>query len=92
MAARKAQSRFTKALTLRVEGRPGAMTADECRETLQDLELSAYAAARLLGVNDRTVRRWIAGDLEVPPTAERFLRYIARTGARPEKVMEVLEA
>ena len=54
--------------------------------------LSQLAAARLLGVDGRTSRRWISGERAVPEPAARFLQYLIATrksgearnaGARP---------
>ena len=42
------------------------MSADAFRAELDRLTLNQVAAARLLGVNDRTVRRWILGERRVP--------------------------
>ena len=58
--------------------------------TLAKLKLSTGAAARLLGVNDRTVRRFGLATRRVPPPAERFSRYLARAKVSPQNVMEVL--
>lgn len=43
------------------------------RATLVRLNLSQTRAARLLGVDARTVRRWIAGDIPVPVPVCRLL-------------------
>src|ERR1017187_1361118 len=67
-----------------------AMTPDEYREALLTLGLSQIAAARLLGVDARTSRRWISGERDLPPPAVRFLRYlIARkiTGAQAMRAL-----
>ena len=46
------------------------MTAAEYSTILARLDLSQVAAARLLGIGDRTSRRYAAGDAEIPePTA-----------------------
>lgn len=64
------------------------MTAEELRSARRDLGLSGAALAKRIGVTDRAVRRWEAGDREVPgplaalldlvlhlkPARERFLR------------------
>lgn len=42
------------------------MTAPELRAALAVLELTQGGLARLVDVNPRTVRRWVAGDLPVP--------------------------
>lgn len=66
------------------------MTADEYRAAIEHLGLSQVAAARLLGVDDRTSRRWASGDREVPPPAERFLRYLIATDRSGEYAMKRL--
>jgi DNA-binding transcriptional regulator YiaG len=46
------------------------MTPQELRAFLAEHELSQLALARLLGVNPRTVRRWVENDREqIPPAA-----------------------
>ena len=63
------------------------MTADEYREAIEQLGLTQSAAARLLGVDDRTSRRWACGERDIPPPAERFLRYLIATGRTGEYAM-----
>lgn len=41
--------------------KPISMTADEFRLELERLNVNQVTAARLLGVNERTIRRWVAG-------------------------------
>jgi DNA-binding transcriptional regulator YiaG len=66
------------------------MTSDEYRETLEALGLTQGGGARLLGVDDRTSRRWACGEREIPPPAERFLRYLMATGRSGEYAMKRL--
>lgn len=68
------------------------MTPDEYRETIEKLGLSQVAAARLLGVDDRTSRRWASGERDIPPPAQRFLRYLIATGKTGEYAMKRLAA
>jgi DNA-binding transcriptional regulator YiaG len=42
------------------------MTPDALRAELTRLGLSQIALSRLLAIDDRTVRRWAAGELPVP--------------------------
>lgn len=49
------------------------MTPDEIRATLARLGLPQTGAARLLGVDARTFRRWCSGD-PMPELAARVLR------------------
>jgi len=66
------------------------MTPDEFREIIRKLGLSQIAAARLLGVNARTSRRWASGERDIPPPAVRFLRYLIATKKTGEQAMRVL--
>jgi DNA-binding transcriptional regulator YiaG len=70
--------------------RAGAMSPADFNRILEKLDLSQVAAARLLDVNERTVRRWATGDSPVLPTVARFLRFLARAKISPVKVMETL--
>lgn len=67
------------------------MTPDQYRTAIEQLGLSQVAAAHLLGVDARTSRRWASGEREVPPPAERFLRYLIASKTQPEKVLRLLE-
>jgi DNA-binding transcriptional regulator YiaG len=67
------------------------MTSDQYRNAIEKLGLSQVAAARLLGVDARTSRRWACGERDVPAPAERFLRYLIATGKTGEKAMRVLD-
>lgn len=66
------------------------MTSDEYRETIETLGLTQNGAARLLGVDERTSRRWALGERDIPPPAERFLRYLIATKRTGEQAMKVL--
>jgi DNA-binding transcriptional regulator YiaG len=66
------------------------MTPDEYRETIERLGLSQVRAALLLGVDERTSRRWAIGERDIPPPAERFLRYLIATGRSGEYAMKRL--
>lgn len=56
------------------------MTPDEYREALDQLGLTQGAGAKLLGVDERTSRRWACGERDIPPPAQHFLRYLIATG------------
>lgn len=49
------------------------MTPDELRAELKRLGLTQNGAARFLDVQERTVRRWAAGDQPVPRAVELLL-------------------
>jgi DNA-binding transcriptional regulator YiaG len=68
------------------------MTPDQYRTAIEKLGLSQTSAAKLLGVDERTSRRWANGERDVPAPAARFLRYLIATGKTGEKAMRVLEA
>jgi transcriptional regulator with XRE-family HTH domain len=68
------------------------VTADEYRATIDQLGMTQGAAAKLLGVDDRTSRRWACGEREIPPPVQRFLRYLIATGRSGEYAMKRLEA
>jgi len=64
------------------------MSPDEYREAIERLGLSQNGAARLLGVDERTSRRWALGERDIPPPAERFLRYLIATDRTGEYAMK----
>jgi DNA-binding transcriptional regulator YiaG len=63
---------------------------DEYASAIEHLGLSQLAAAKLLGVDGRTSRRWVSGDRDVPEPAARFLRYLIATRKTGEQAMRVL--
>jgi DNA-binding transcriptional regulator YiaG len=69
----------------------GHMTAEEYRDLIAALGLSQVAAAILLGVDERTSRRWASGEREIPPPVARFLRYLLATGTTGETAIKVLD-
>lgn len=71
-------------------GLGAGLSPDEYRTAIEALGLSQIAAARLLGVDDRTSRRWANGERDVPPPAERFLRYLIATGRSGDYAMRRL--
>ena len=42
------------------------MTPSKLRKYLEQHEINQSAFARKIGVTDRTVRRWLAGDTPIP--------------------------
>lgn len=52
------------------------MTPEQLIATLARLGLSQSGAARVLEVDPRTVRRWVAGDGPIPKTVEMALLWI----------------
>lgn len=53
------------------------MTTTELRQRLTTAGLSQRAAARLLDINERTMRRYAAGALPIPKTVELALQVIS---------------
>lgn len=68
------------------------MTPDEYRETLATLKLSQVKAAHLLGVNERTSRRWALGEQEIPAAAALALRLMRKHGETEETVAALRES
>lgn len=65
------------------------MKAAEAREHLARLNLSQQALARLIRVNPKTVRRWLAHDepLDIPRAVQIMLRLIS-----PAQVRRLIDA
>ena len=60
------------------------MDPDTIRATVEALGLSQQHAARLIGVDPRNMRRWIAGDRAMPEPARRLLLALGEVaGLRP---------
>ncbi len=59
------------------------MDANRYRQVIAALGLSQNAAARLLGVNERTGRRYADGSLPIPADVGEWLELILRTKPRP---------
>ena len=68
------------------------MTPDEYRNALVALGLTQGGCARLLGVDERTSRRWANGERDIPPPVQRFLRYLIATKRSGEYAMRKLAA
>ena len=55
------------------------MTAEEYRNMIAALGLTQVEASVLLGVDERTSRRWASDEREIPAPVARFLRYLIAT-------------
>jgi len=66
------------------------MTPTEYRDLLSALDLTQAGAARLLGVDERTSRKWACGERDVPQPAQRFLRFLLAAKIAPDLVMKLL--
>ena len=56
------------------------MAPDEVRDALKTLGLTQTAAADMLGISDRVVRRWVAGAVPTPRWAALLLKVLLRHG------------
>jgi len=65
------------------------MTGPEYGKALKALRLSQLGAARLLGVNGRTSRRWIAGEVPIPRSAALVLLMMVKWRLEPERVAKL---
>lgn len=62
------------------------MTPKQYAEAIQRLGLSQRGAARFLGVDERTSRKWIAGDARIPESVALLLRLMVRLNLGPDDV------
>jgi transcriptional regulator with XRE-family HTH domain len=67
------------------------MTPNRLRTALARLGLSQRAAARRLGINERTMRKYIAGDLVIPELLVWALRGLAEREQEQMRVREELD-
>lgn len=62
------------------------MTANEYRATIARLKLSQRKAAGVLGVGERSSRRWALGEAPVPEPVAKLLRLMIKHKLKPEDV------
>lgn len=62
------------------------MTPKQFAEAIERLGLSQRGAAKFLGVNERTSRKWIAGDARIPESAAKLLRLMVKLKLSPDDV------
>lgn len=62
------------------------MTPKQYAEALTRLGLSQRAAGKFLGVDERTSRKWIAGDARIPESVALLLRLMIRLKITPDEV------
>lgn len=53
------------------------------KEAIAKLKMSQVGAGRYLGVSDRTARRFVSGDAEIPASAVLLLRSLIAHGEKP---------
>ena len=58
------------------------VSPQQFRHALRQLGLNQVQAAKRLGVNARTVRRWVAGDSRIPESVSLLLRLWLRERRR----------
>lgn len=61
-----------------------AVPADLIATAMSATGLSARSLARVIGVDERTMRRWLAGDVPMPGPAIALMRILS---AAPESVL-----
>ena len=66
------------------------MTPTQYKATISRLDLTQVGAARFLGVDERTSRRWIAGERPIPEPVSRFLRFLVAAKITPDQVESAL--
>lgn len=67
------------------------MSSEQYQQAIARLELSQLDAADLLGVDERTSRRWACNERDVPAPVARFLRYLLVTGKSGAYAIKKLE-
>jgi hypothetical protein len=67
------------------------MRGAEYRKAIGVLNLLQIEAADLLGVDERTSRRWANDEREIPAPVARFLRYLIATGKSGAYAIKKLE-
>lgn len=66
------------------------MSPEELKNILAEIGSSQRQAARILRINERTIRRYIAGDLAVPTTVKLALYWIL-DGSRKYRIREGIQ-
>lgn len=62
------------------------MTPKQYAEIIERLGLSQRGAAKFLGVDERTSRKWIAGDARIPESAAKLLRLMVKLKLSPDDI------
>jgi hypothetical protein len=52
------------------------VTAAQLKRVLRDAGLSQRGAAKAIDINERTMRKYIAGEAEIPRTVEYAIRWV----------------
>ncbi len=67
------------------------MTGNTLRKILARLELSQTDAAKLVGIAPRSVRRWVADDVEIPEPAAMLFGIMAKYKITPVEARKLLD-
>jgi DNA-binding transcriptional regulator YiaG len=62
------------------------MTPKQYADAIERIGLSQRGAGKFLGVDERTSRKWIAGDARIPESAAKLLRLMVRLKLNPDDV------
>lgn len=68
------------------------MTGAEYQKMIDAFGLTQVDSATMLGVNGRTVRRWVADDVPIPASAAIVLRLMKKYKIDPDTINKVGEA
>jgi transcriptional regulator with XRE-family HTH domain len=68
----------------------GKMTGKQLQKLLDAHGFSQRGTARRLGIGERTMRRYVAGDLPVPPLVEFAVHALILTSADPAKAAQAV--
>ncbi len=61
------------------------MTPKQYADAIERLGLSQRGAGKFLGVDERTSRKWIAGDARIPEAVAKLLRLMIRLKVTPDE-------
>ncbi len=61
------------------------MTPKQFADAIERLGLSQRGAGKFLGVDERTSRKWIAGDARIPEAVAKLLRLMIRLKVTPDE-------
>lgn len=64
-----------------------AMTPKQYADAIEKVGLSQRSAAKFLGVDERTSRRWISGEAPIPEATAKLLRLMVKLKLDPEDVI-----
>lgn len=85
MKKRKKKSKKSKTVAAPVPVN-GAWSPKQYGDAIAELNLSQVRAARFLGVDGRTVRKWIAGDARIPTAVALLLSLMIKLKLEPDEV------